>query len=618
MVTEPISISATSPVVSPTVAIAVLLLVYVTAPLLALVATTVNAASVRLFVVGGLINASVGVPFETVSVLLVTGVGALYCADSAWDAVNVAVPAATKVIMPLLGLIVATPAALLEYVIAPLLSLVGTVSMLNGTAPNVFDSATENDDRDVVPNATVSVLLVTGVGASYCADSAWDAVNVAVPAATKVIIPLLGLIVATPVALLEYVIAPLLSLVGTVSMLNGTAPNVFDPATENDVRDVVANATASVLLFLTEDAYWGVESCVAIKNTVPPPTRFIKFPEASMVATAGLLVLYVIAPLLLMLVGAVIMLNDASPNVLLEATRNEDPEKSEAPRATASVLLVTGVGALYCADSAWDAVNVTVPEATRVIMPLLGSIVATSVALLEYVIAPLLSVLGAVMLNGASSNVFDPATENNVRDVVPNATVSVLLVTGVGALYCADSAWAAVNVAVPAATKVIMPLLGLIVATPVALLEYVIAPLLSLVGTVSMLNGTAPNVFDPATENDVRDVVPRETVSVLLVFIALKYCSAWACVALKLTSPAPTKVIKFPDASMVATAVLLLLYVIAPMLSLVGRVIIANDASPNVFVSATVNVEDEKVEISNMTSKNTIPLEYIPSPPYNL
>jgi hypothetical protein len=234
IVTDPVSSSVTSPVVRPTVALAVLLLVYVIAPLLALLATTVNAASVRLFVVGGLTNASVVVPFETVSVLLVTGVGALYLFDSAWDAVNVAVPAATKVIMPLLGLIVATPVALLEYVIAPLLSLVGAVSMLNGTAPNVFDPVTENDDKDVVPNATVSVLLVTGVDAAYWLVAACEAVNVAVPADTKVIMPLLGLIVATPVALLEYVIAPLLSLVGTLSMLNGTAPNVFDPATEND------------------------------------------------------------------------------------------------------------------------------------------------------------------------------------------------------------------------------------------------------------------------------------------------------------------------------------------------------------------------------------------------
>ena len=46
-----------------------------------LVAVIVNAASVRLLLAGGFTNTSVGVTFETVSVLLVTGVGALYCAD---------------------------------------------------------------------------------------------------------------------------------------------------------------------------------------------------------------------------------------------------------------------------------------------------------------------------------------------------------------------------------------------------------------------------------------------------------------------------------------------------------------------------------------------------------
>ena len=70
--------------------------------------------------------------------------------------------------MPLLALIVATPEALLEYVIAPLLALVGTVSMLNGADPNVFDSAIKNDVRDVVPNATVSTDVIL-VGTLYCA-----------------------------------------------------------------------------------------------------------------------------------------------------------------------------------------------------------------------------------------------------------------------------------------------------------------------------------------------------------------------------------------------------------------------------------------------------------------
>ncbi len=147
-----------------------------------------------------------------------------------------------------------------------------------------------------------------------------------------------------------------------------------------------------------------------------------------------------------------------------------------------------------------------------------------------------------------------------------------------------------------------MPLLEVIIATPEASLEYVIAPLLSLVGAVSMLNGAAPNVFDPATENDDRDVVPRSTVSVLLVFVALINCpSTAACVALKLTSPAPTKVIQVPEASMVATAVLLLLYVIAPLLLLVGRVKLLNDASPNVLDESTENVVDESVGVPSET-----------------
>ncbi len=68
---------------------------------------------------------------------------------------------------------------------------------------------------------------------------------------------------------------------------------------------------------------------------------------------------------------------------------------------------------------------------------------------------------------------------------------------------------------------------------------------------------------------------------------------------MKLTSPAPTSVIQVPDPSIVATFVLLLVYVIAPLLLLVGRVIIANDASPYVFELDTVNVDDESVGVPN-------------------
>jgi hypothetical protein len=74
IVTVPARNNVTSPVVSPTVAIVVLLLVYVIAPGLiglALFALTVNGESVIFLVEGGLVNVSVGVPLEIVSVLLV-------------------------------------------------------------------------------------------------------------------------------------------------------------------------------------------------------------------------------------------------------------------------------------------------------------------------------------------------------------------------------------------------------------------------------------------------------------------------------------------------------------------------------------------------------------------
>ena len=90
--------------------------------------------------------------------------------------------------------------------------------------------------------------------------------------------------------------------------------------------------------------------------------------------------------------------------------------------------------------------------------------------------------------------------------------------------------------------------------------------------------------------------------------------------ALNDTSPAPTKVIQLPETSMVATAVLLLLYVIAPSLLLVGWVVIANDASPNVLLEATVKVADAKVDATGEEEAliKKIPLEFTPSPPYKL
>ena len=130
----------------------------------------------------------------------------------------------------------------------------------------------------------------------------------------------------------------------------------------------------------------------------------------------------------------------------------------------------------------------------------------------------------------------------------------------------------------------------------------------------------SPNVLELATVNvDVESVVvARATVSVLLVLVALAYTDVASWNALNDTSPAPTSVIKLPDASIVATLVLLLVYVIKPSLLLVGRVVIAKDASPNVLELATVNVASEKVDVCILVAKKTIPLLFIPSPPYTL
>jgi hypothetical protein len=110
---------------------------------------------------------------------------------------------------------------------------------------------------------------------------------------------------------------------------------------------------------------------------------------------------------------------------------------------------------------------------------------------------------------------------------------------------------------------------------------------------VVILNDASPYIFVAGTENVLAESVDvaRYTVSVLLVLIALLNCPATAaCAALKLTSPALKIVIQSPDASIVATPVLLLVYVIAPLLLLVGRRVILNDASPYVFELSTVNV----------------------------
>jgi hypothetical protein len=132
-------------------------------------------------------------------------------------------------------------------------------------------------------------------------------------------------------------------------------------------------------------------------------------------------------------------------------------------------------------------------------------------------------------------------------------------------------------------------------------LLYVIAPPLLLVGNVVGLNAASPYAFVVATENVLAESVgvPSETVSVLLALVAPENRPATAaCVAVNVVTPAPTRVIKVPDASIVATPVLPLLYVIAPLLLLVGNVVALNAASPYTFVVATENVLAESVDVA--------------------
>ena len=86
-------------------------------------------------------------PSETVSGLLVTGVGAAYWVVAACDALNVTVPALCSVITPVLALMVATLGLLLSYTIAPSLALFGAGAVIaNGDAPYVFSDGTVNVD----------------------------------------------------------------------------------------------------------------------------------------------------------------------------------------------------------------------------------------------------------------------------------------------------------------------------------------------------------------------------------------------------------------------------------------------------------------------------------------
>jgi hypothetical protein len=101
---------------------------------------------------------------------------------------------------------------------------------------------------------------------------------------------------------------------------------------------------------------------------------------------------------------------------------------------------------------------------------------------------------------------------------------------------------------------------------------------------------------------------------VLLSTVALAYVDVAAWVAVKIASPADTGVMTPLLALMVATAVLLLTYVMAPALALLGAVVIENGASTLVFVEATVNVAEENADVPSATVNvllSTVALAYV-------
>jgi hypothetical protein len=108
--------------------------------------------------------------------------------------------------------------------------------------------------------------------------------------------------------------------------------------------------------------------------------------------------------------------------------------------------------------------------------------VATLGALLEYVNAPLLSVVGAVRLNDTSRK-FLAGTVNVPKVGAIGETTSDAVADLVVKLPHAS--WTAEIVALPAPTTVTTPP-DVTVATVGALLEYVNAPLLSVVGAVRL------------------------------------------------------------------------------------------------------------------------------------
>ena len=198
---------------------------------------------------------------------------------------------------------------------------------------------------------------------------------------------------------------------------------------ETNARVGVAFEIVSALVRLADVNWFGTAACDALKLTSPTPTIFIQFPDASIVATAGLLLVYAITPLLL-LVGRVKIANDGSPYTLLTfVTVNVADESVGVPRETVSVL-VRDLLENWFGTAACKALKLTSPTPTIFIQFPEVSIVATAGLLLVYVMAPLLLLVGRAKIANDGSPyallVFD--TVNVVRDGVPRETVSWLLV----------------------------------------------------------------------------------------------------------------------------------------------------------------------------------------------
>ncbi len=163
----------------------------------------------------------------------------------------------------------------------------------------------------------------------------------------------------------------------------------------------------------------------------------------------------------------------------------------------------------------------------------------------------------------------------------------------------------AVIVTVPALNNVTSPVVSPTVAIVVLLLVYVIAPgLIGLALFAVTVKAASVTFLVVGGLTNVSVGVPLETVSELLVLVALVNCpETAACVKLKLTSPSPTILIQLPDASIVATPELLLVYVIAPLLLVVGRRVILKDASPYALEFGTVNVPNVGTAMSETVSR---------------